>query len=78
VNGVPQRKGEDYELAGHELRFSWPLQKEGRLGSWRWMAMFLVLFGTYRKGDCADVQYTARGRHALATGLDILGPAAGR
>lgn len=74
VNGVPQREGRDYVLRGRELEFDRPLQKEGQLGFWRWTAMFLALFGTYRKHDSVDVQYTIRGRDAVATGLDIIPP----
>ena len=48
VNGVPQQEGTDYEVAGGELRFSKPLEKE-RLGVGRWTAMFLGLFGLLRE-----------------------------
>lgn len=74
VNGVPQREGRDYDVKGRELLFDRPLEKEGRLGFWRWTAMFLSLFGTYRKNDSVDVQYTLGGRDAVATGLDIIPP----
>jgi hypothetical protein len=76
VNGVPQREGEDYRVSGRELHFFRPLQKEGRLGFWRWTAMFLALFGTYRKNDSVDVQYSLHGQTRVATGLDILPPGA--
>jgi hypothetical protein len=78
VNGVPQREGEDYELVGHELHFFRPLEKEGSLGLGRWTAMFLGLFGTYRKNDSVDVQYTRAGRDAVAVGLDIIQPSEAR
>ena len=74
VNGVPQVEGEDYDVRGHELWFARPLAKEGRLGFWRWTAMFLALFGTYRKNDSVDVQYELSGRDRVATGLDIVPP----
>jgi hypothetical protein len=74
VNGVPQAEQRDYEVVGRELRFSRPLRKEGRLGFWRWTAIFLALFGTYRQNDSVDVQYRLHGREALATGLDIFPP----
>ena len=74
VNGVPQTKGEDYRVVGRELHFSRSLEKEGRLGFWRWTAMFLALFGTYRRNDSVDVQYTLHGRDHVATGLDIISP----
>ena len=74
VNGVAQHEGSDFELVGHELHFSRPLEKE-RLGLGRWTAMFLGLFGTYGKNDSVDVQYRVGGRHAVATGLEIIPPA---
>jgi hypothetical protein len=74
VNGVRQREGVDYELRGHELVFDRPLEKEGKIGLGRWTAMFLGLFGTYRKNDSVDVQYTVAGRDRLAVGLDIVPP----
>jgi hypothetical protein len=77
VNGVPQREGQDYVLRGRELVFDRPLQKEGKLGFWRWTAMFLALFGTYRNNDSVDVQYRRAGREAVATGLDIVPPDGG-
>jgi len=73
VNGVPQTEGADYEIRGHELRFSRPLEKE-RIGVGRWAAIFLGLWGSYGKNDSVDVQFRLSGRETLATGLDILPP----
>jgi hypothetical protein len=73
VNGVPQREGADFEVVGHELRFSKPLEKE-RIGVGRWTAIFLGLFGSYGKNDSVDVQYRIGNRDAVATGLDIIPP----
>lgn len=77
VNGVPQRQGIDYAIEGHALVFSKPLAKEGKIGVWRWTAIFLGLFGTYRKNDSVDVQYRMAGRDLVATGLDIVPPEGG-
>ena len=74
VNGVPQVEGRDYAIRGGELVFDRELRKEGRLGFWRWTAMFLALFGTYRQNDSVDVQYELDGETRLATGLDIITP----
>ena len=74
VNGVPQERGKDYDLAGRELLFDKPLVKEGRLGFWRWTSMFLGLVGTYRKNDSVDVHYTRAGKHEVAIYLDIIAP----
>jgi len=73
VNGVPQREGADYEVAGRELFFSKPLEKE-RLGVGRWTAIFLGLWGYYGKNDSVDVQYRLGGRDTVATGLEIIPP----
>ncbi len=77
VNGVEQEEGRDYEVRAGALAFERPLAKEGRLGFWRWLLMFLSIQGTYRKNDSVDVQYRAGGRDRLATGLDIVGPGGG-
>ena len=74
VNGVPQTEGPDYTLESGALVFGKHLQKEGRLGLFRWTAIFLGLFGTYRKNDSVDVQYTENGQPRIATYLDIIGP----
>jgi hypothetical protein len=77
VNGVPQTEGEDYALEPGVLVFRRHLEKEGKLGLARWTAIFLGLFGTYRKNDSVDVQYTLNGQPAFATYLDIIQPDAG-
>ncbi|HEX2233243.1 MAG TPA: hypothetical protein VHG69_07755 [Thermoleophilaceae bacterium] len=73
VNGVPQREGQDYEVADGELHFFKPLEKE-RLGLGRWSAIFLGLFGSYGKNDSVDVQYRLGERETVATGLEIIPP----
>ena len=74
VNGVPQEEGADYTVQKGHLVFARPLAKEGRLGFWRWLLMFLSIAGTYRRNDSVDVQYTQQGQTRVATGLDIEGP----
>jgi hypothetical protein len=76
VNGVRQREGVDYDVAGRELRFARPLAKEQRLGFWRW---FWGAFGigTYRKNDQVDVAYEVDGRPVVAHALDIEPPPGG-
>ena len=76
VNGVPQRRGEDYRVEGRVLVFGRELRKEGRLGPWRW---FLGAWGigTYRQNDSVDVRYEAGGRPRIAEGLEIEAPAEG-
>ena len=70
VNGVRQERGVDYELHDDGLHFAAELQKEGKLGFWRW---FLGAWGvgTYRQNDSVDVSYERNGRPVLLEGLDI-------
>jgi hypothetical protein len=74
VNGVRQTEGVDYELIKGHLAFAKPLAKEGRLGFWRWLMIFLSIAGSYRRNDSVDVQYEAEGQVQVATGLDIQAP----
>lgn len=74
VNGVLQARGRDYEVCGRELRFDKPLAKEGRLGTIRWLSIFLGIAGTYRKNDSIDVVYEAGGQRRVASALPIIPP----
>ena len=74
VSGVPQEHGRDYEIRGRTLAFRRPLAKEGRLGFFRWLSIFLGLVGTYRPHDSVDVQYRSGGATKVAVGLDIAPP----
>jgi hypothetical protein len=74
VNGVPQTEGVDYEIDGHALTFPKHLEKEGKLGVGRWTAMFLGLWGTYKKNDSVDVHYKLGGEDQVAVYLDIIPP----
>jgi hypothetical protein len=69
INGVRQQPGSDYRVEGRSLVFQRTLAKEGRLGFWRWLSMFLGIAGTYRQNDTVDVIYEAYGRRVVATGL---------
>ena len=74
VNGVPQARDRDYEVSGGTLVFAKPLSKEGRLGPFRWLSMFLGVAGTYRQNDSVDVVYDVGGRRTVASGLPIVPP----
>lgn len=74
MNGVLQARGRDYEVRGRELRFDKPLAKEGRLGTIRWLSIFLGIAGTYRKNDSIDVVYEAGGQRRVASALPIIPP----
>ena len=67
MNGVQQRQGTDFDRVGRSLVFERPLAKEGRLGFWRWLSIFLGVAGTYRKNDSVDLVYTRAGTRAVVT-----------
>lgn len=67
VNGVPQKEGLDFERRVCELVFNRQLTKEGRLGFWRWLSLFLGVAGTYRQDDSVDIVYTRDGQRVVAS-----------
>ena len=69
VGGVLQTRGVDYELDGRTLFFPRPIEQEGRLGFWRWAAMWLGIAGSYRKHENVDLVYELGGRRQVETGL---------
>jgi hypothetical protein len=69
LNGVLQRRGTDYRIEGATLVFDRALEREGRLGFWRWLSMVLGIAGSYGRNDTVDVIYDAGGRRVVATGL---------
>jgi hypothetical protein len=71
VNGLAQQPGRDFRRQGDELVFDRRLAREGRLGFWRWLSLFLGVAGTYRQNDSIDVVYEAAGRRVVATGLPL-------
>jgi hypothetical protein len=71
LNGVLQQAGRDYRREGDELVFDRALAREGRLGFWRWLSIFLGVAGTYRQNDSVDVVYEAAGRRVVVTALPV-------
>ncbi len=71
VNGVLQQAGTDYVRERGALLFNRSLAREGRLGFWRWLSMFLGVAGTYRQNDSVDLVYEAGGRRVVASGLPV-------
>ena len=71
VNGVRQQPGHDFRREGDELVFDRALAREGRLGFWRWLSIFLGVAGTYRQNDSVDVVYEAGGRRVVVTALPL-------
>lgn len=66
VNGVLQEPGRDYEQVGRTLVFERALEREGSLGTMRWLSMLLGIAGTYRKNDQVDFVYESGGRRLVA------------
>jgi hypothetical protein len=71
VNGIRQQPGKDFRREGDELVFERRLAREGRLGFWRWLSLFLGVAGTYRQNDSVDVIYDAGGRRHVAAALPL-------
>jgi len=70
VNGVEQGEGEDYRVAAGEIVFTRDIVKE-KVGAGRWLAMYLGLFGTYRKNETIDVQFQRNGKTELVSDLPV-------
>ncbi len=70
VNGVQQTEGADYEVRAGELVFSREIVKE-KVGTGRWLAMYLGLFGTYRKNETIDLQFERNGKTELRSDLPV-------
>jgi hypothetical protein len=66
VNGVLQRAGADYRQIGSTLVFERRLEREGRLGFWRWCSIVFGVAGTYRRNDTVDVVYEVGGGRRVA------------
>jgi hypothetical protein len=71
INGVGQREGADYEVRDGEIVFSRQIVKE-KVGTGRWLAMYLGLFGTYRKDETVDLQFQRGGKVELISDLPVL------
>jgi hypothetical protein len=71
INGIEQSEGEDYSVEGREIVFTRPIVKE-KMGTGRWLAMYLGLFGTYRKDETVDLQFQREGKVQLLSDLAIV------
>jgi hypothetical protein len=70
INGIEQSEGRDYAVEGGEIVFGRPIVKE-RVGAGRWLAMYLGLFGTYRKNETIDLQFSRDGKVELLSDLPV-------
>lgn len=70
VNGIEQREGVEYRVAAGEIVFTRDIVKE-EVGKGRWLAMYLGLFGTYRKNETVDLQFRRDGKTELLSDLPV-------
>lgn len=70
VNGIEQREGDDYDVRAGEIVFRREIVKE-KVGAGRWLAMYLGLFGTYRKNETIDLQFQRGGKVELLSDLAV-------
>ncbi len=71
INGVEQKEGVDYNVRAGEIVFTRQIIKE-KVGTGRWLAMYLGLFGTYRKDETIDLQFQRAGKTELLSDLPIV------
>ena len=71
INGIEQTEGTDYTIADGEILFNRPIVKE-KMGTGRWLAMYLGLFGTYRKDETIDLQFSREGKVQLLSDLSVV------
>jgi hypothetical protein len=70
INGVEQPRGEVWDVRGGEVVFSRQIVKE-QVSAGRWLAMYLGLFGSYKKNEQVDVEYALDGKPKLAADIKI-------
>jgi len=70
INGIEQRAGTDYDVRNGEIVFTRQIVKE-KVGTGRWLAMYLGLFGTYRKNETIDLQFQRNGKTELLSDLPV-------
>lgn len=71
VNGVPQVEGQDFRIDRGSVLFEREIVKEKPVGVVRWTIMLIGLWGTYRRHETVDVEYSAAGRRVLASDLPV-------
>jgi hypothetical protein len=71
INGVEQSEGPDYTIESGEIIFGRPIVKE-KMGTSRWLAMYLGLWGTYRKNETIDLQFSRNGKVELLSDLAVV------
>lgn len=71
INGIAQSEGDDYTIEGGEIAFTRPIVKE-KIGTSRWLAMYLGLWGTYRKNETVDLEFSRGGKVELLSDLAVV------
>jgi hypothetical protein len=71
INGIEQSEGADYAIRAGEIVFTRPIVKE-KMTTSRWLAMYLGLFGTYRKDETVDLQFARNGKVELLSDLAVV------
>ncbi|HUC01240.1 MAG TPA: hypothetical protein VMS11_15605 [Solirubrobacterales bacterium] len=71
INGIAQSAGADYDVEGGEIVFTRPIVKE-KIGTSRWLAMYLGLWGTYRKNETIDLEFQRDGKVQLVSDLPVV------
>jgi hypothetical protein len=71
INGIEQSEGSDYAIEDGEIVFGRPIVKE-KMGTSRWLAMYLGLWGTYRKNETIDLQFARNGKIELLSDLAVI------
>lgn len=77
INGIEQTEGSDYAIEGGEIAFNRPIVKE-KVGTGRWLAMYLGFFGTYRKDETIDLQFSRDGKVELQSDVPVIPYAEGK
>jgi hypothetical protein len=70
INGIEQDPG-SYRIDGGQIHFGRPIVKE-KVGASRWLAMYLGLWGTYRKNETIDLQFNRGGKVELRSDLPVI------
>ncbi len=71
INGIEQSEGADYSIEAGEIVFTRPIVKE-KIGTSRWLAMYLGLWGTYRKNETIDLEFRRDGKVELLSDLAVV------
>jgi len=70
INGVEQVEDRDYEVREGNIVFTRQIIKE-KIGTGRWLAMYLGAWGSYRKNETVDLQFVRNGKTELESDLAV-------